>query len=50
MQDVYRKNPALGDANSLEGQLASATVHLDKLEAELAQLEVCWLVVIFLSK
>ena len=41
MQDAYRKNPALGDPDSLVAQLATFTMHLDKLQAELNQLEVC---------
>ena len=40
MQEVYRSNPALGDADSLAGQLKISSSKLDKLQADLAQLEV----------
>jgi len=40
MQDVYRSNPALGDATSLEAQIKQATGKMEKLQADLNQFEV----------
>lgn len=40
MQEVYSSNPALGDASSLAGQLKISNSKLEKLQAELSQLEV----------
>ena len=42
MQDVYRSNPAMGDADSLIGQLAAADLQIEKMRAEIAQLEVSY--------
>lgn len=40
MQEVYRSNPALGDATSVQPQINLATTQIDKLKAELQQHEV----------
>jgi len=39
MQEVYRSNPALGDATSVQPQINLATTQIDKLKAELQQHE-----------
>lgn len=39
MQDVYRANPALGDAGSLENQLKNSNEQIEKIEADLRQYE-----------
>ena len=43
MQEVYRNNPALGDADSLAAQMKISTGKIDKLQAELSQHEVIYL-------
>ncbi len=40
MRDVYVKNPALGDPNSIDKQLEENGQKLDKLNAELQKYEV----------
>ena len=40
MRDVYVQNPALGDASSLDKQLAENAHKLDKLRQELHKYEV----------
>ncbi|XP_067944722.1 cdc42-interacting protein 4 homolog isoform X2 [Watersipora subatra] len=39
MQDVYRGNPKLGDANSVNSQLDDNKIKMDNLEAEMAKYE-----------
>jgi len=40
MQEVYKKNPQLGNVNSLAGQMNQTQAKIDKLQADLAQHEV----------
>ena len=40
MQEVYTKNSALGDPDSLAGQMKLSQAKIDKLQADLAQHEV----------
>ena len=40
MHEIYTKNPAMGDADSLAGQMKISQSKIDKLQAELTQHEV----------
>lgn len=40
MQEVYKGNPKLGDANSVNSQLDDNKAKIDVLEAEMAKYEV----------
>lgn len=40
MQDVYRANPAMGDADTVTQQISASTTKIDKLHDEISQLEV----------
>ncbi len=43
MRDVYTKNPALGDPNSTDKELAAIGKKLDNLRLELQKYQVSWL-------